>query len=96
MYLAILKNFQWKVTIWLNFMDIALFQYYSCTCKVRVSNWKSESMQNWSISVFSVRPTLGKIETTPQIGDTLEKVCENTILNHKCKYQERYVTKIIM
>ena len=54
----------------------------------RVSNRKSESMQNQSISEFSVRSTLGKMETTPQIGNTLEKVCENAILNHKRKYQK--------
>ena len=40
----------------------------------RVSNRKSKRMQNQSISVFSVRSTLGKMETTPQIGDTFEKV----------------------
>ena len=37
----------------------------------RVSNRKSESMQNQSTSVFSSRSTLGKIETTPQIGEAL-------------------------
>ncbi len=54
----------------------------------RVSNRKSESMQNQSISVFSVRSTLGMIETTLQISETLEKVCENALLNHKYKYQK--------
>ena len=44
-------------------------------------------MQNQSTSVFSVRSTLGKIETTLQIGDALEKLCENAILNHKRKYK---------
>ena len=51
-------------------------------------------MQNQSTLVFSVRSTLGKIETTPQIGEALEKVRENAILNHKCKYKKNgYVTK---
>ena len=49
----------------------------------RVTNLKSEGMQNQPTSVFSVRSTLGKIETMPQIGETLEKVCEIAILNHK-------------
>ena len=48
----------------------------------RVSNPKSESMQNEFISVFSGRSTVGKIETTPQIGEALEKVRTNAILNH--------------
>ena len=47
-------------------------------------------MQNEFISVASCRPTLGKIESTPQIGYALVKVCENATLNHKRKY---YVTK---
>ena len=51
----------------------------------RVSSLKSESMHNQSTSVFSVRSTLGKIETMPQIGKT---VCENAILHHKCKYEK--------
>ena len=37
---------------------------------------------------FQIGPPLGKMETTLQIGDTLKKVCENAILNHKCKYQK--------
>ena len=37
----------------------------------RVSNRKGQSMQNEFISVVSSRPTLGKIETTPQIGYVL-------------------------
>ena len=37
----------------------------------RVSNRKSRSMLNEFISVVSSRPTLGKIETTPQIGYAL-------------------------
>ena len=54
----------------------------------RVTNLKSEGMQNQSTSVFSVRSTLGKIETTPEIGETLEKVCKIAILNHKQKYKK--------
>ena len=45
--------------------------------------------------MFSVRSTLGKIETTLQIGEILEKAYENAILNHKRKYQKWYVTKIM-
>ena len=45
-------------------------------------------MQNQSTLVFSVRSTLGKIETTPQIGKILEKVCENAMLDHKRKYKK--------
>ena len=33
--------------------------------------------------------TLGKIETTPQIGYALGKVRDNAILNHTCKYKKR-------
>ena len=43
---------------------------------VRVTTLKSEDMQNQSTLVFSVRSTLGKIETTPQIGEALEKLGE--------------------
>ena len=59
---------------------------------VQPKKWKYAKLIHLSISV---RSTLGKIETTPQIGDTLEKVCKNTILNHKCKRQEWYMTKIM-
>ena len=59
----------------------------------RVSNRINESMQNQSTSVFSSRSTLGKIETTLQIGETLEKVRANAILNHTHKYKYGYVTK---
>ena len=55
----------------------------------RVSNPKSESMQNKFISVFLSRSTLGKIETTPQIGEALEKVHANAILNHERKYKKK-------
>ena len=55
---------------------------------VRVSNRNSRSMQNEFISVFSCRPTLGKIETTPQIGYALGKVHENAKLNHQHKYKK--------
>ena len=44
--------------------------------KYRVTTLKSEDMQNQSTLVFSVRSTLGKIETTPQIGEALEKLGE--------------------
>ena len=60
----------------------------------RVSNPKSEGMQN-EFSVFSSRSTLGKIETTPQIGEALERVGANAILNHERKYKKGYVTKIM-
>ena len=51
-------------------------------------------MQNKFVSVVSSRPTLGKIETTLQIGYALGKVREKTILNHKPKYKKNgYVTK---
>ena len=50
-------------------------------------------MQNEFISVVSSRPTLGKIESTPQIGYALGKVCVNAILNYKRKYKNGYVTK---
>ena len=45
-------------------------------------------MQNEFDSVVSSRPTLGKIETTPQIGYALEKAREKAILNHKPKYKK--------
>ena len=60
-----------------------------------MSNPKSESMQNEFFSVFSSRSTLGKIETTPQIGEALERVGANAILNHEHKYKKGYVTKIM-
>ena len=50
-------------------------------------------MQNEFVSVVSSRPTLGKIETTPQIGYALGKVRKKAILNHKPKYKNGYVTK---
>ena len=50
-------------------------------------------MQNELVSVVSSRPTLGKIETTLQIGYALGNVCEKAILNHKPKYKKLYVTK---
>ena len=40
-------------------------------------------MQNEFFSVFSSRSTLDMMETTPQIGEAPNKVCANTILNHK-------------
>ena len=46
--------------------------------------------------MFSVRSTLGKIETTPQLGETFKKVCENAILSRKCTHQKWYVTKIML
>ena len=63
--------------------------------KYRVSNPKSESIQNKFISVFLSRSTLGMTETTPQIGEALEKVCANAILYHKRKYKKDYVTKMM-
>ena len=45
-------------------------------------------MQNEFVSVVSSRPTLGKIETTLQIGYALGKVREMAILNHKPKYKK--------
>ena len=54
----------------------------------RVSNRKGQSMQNEFFSVVSSRPTLGKIETTLQIGYALGKVREKAILNHKPKYKK--------
>ena len=41
---------------------------------------KVESMQNEFVYVVSSRPTLCKIETTPQIGYALGKVRDNAIL----------------
>ena len=61
----------------------------------RVSNPKSESMQNKFISVFLSRSILGMTETPPQIGEALEKVYANAILYHKHKYKKDYVTKIM-
>ena len=61
-----------------------------------MSNRKGQSMQNEFVSVVSSRPTLGKIETTLQIGYALGKVREKAILNHKPKYTEKkngHVTK---
>ena len=54
----------------------------------RVNTLKSEDMQTNPLLVFSVRSTLGKIEPTLQIGKALEKLRENTILNHKRKYKK--------
>ena len=51
----------------------------------RVSNRKSQSMQNEFVLVVSSRPTL---ETTLQIGYALGKVREKVILNHKPKYKK--------
>ena len=51
----------------------------------RMPNRKNVSMQN--LEVMS-RPTLGKMETAPQIGEDLERVSTNTILNHECKYKQ--------
>ena len=55
----------------------------------RVSNPNSESMQNKFISVFLSRSTLGMTETASLIGEALEKVCANAILNHKRKSKKR-------
>ena len=48
-------------------------------------------MQNESVSVVSSRPTLGKIETTLQIGYALGKVREKLIISPSTK--NGYVTK---
>ena len=45
-------------------------------------------MKNEFVSVVSSRLTLGKIETTPQIGYAPGKVREKAILNHKPKYKK--------
>ena len=45
-------------------------------------------MQNEFVSVVSSRPTLGKIETTLQIGYAFGKVREKAILNNKPKYKK--------
>ena len=50
-------------------------------------------MQIQSASMFFSRSTLGKIEITLQIGEILEKVRANAILNHTHKYKYGYVTK---
>ena len=50
-------------------------------------------MQDEFVLVISSRPTLGKIETTLQIGYALGKVREKAILNHKPKYKKWLVTK---
>ena len=44
--------------------------------KDRVTTLKIEDMQNQSMLVFSIRSTLGKIETILQIGEALEKLCK--------------------
>ena len=54
--------------------------------KCRVSNRKGLSMQSKFVLVLSNRSTLGKIETTLQIGYALRKVREKAILNHKPNY----------
>ena len=51
-----------------------------CEMCCRVSNRKGRSMQNEFVSVVSSRPTLGRIETTPQIGYALGKVHEKAII----------------
>ena len=55
---------------------------------IRVSNRRGRRMQNEFVSVVSSRPTLGKIETTLQIGYAFGKVREKAILNHKPKYKK--------
>ena len=53
-------------------------------------------MQNQFTSVlkiFLVRPTLGKIETTLQIGKALETVRENTILTLRGQAREEQISK---
>ena len=50
-------------------------------------------MQIQSASMFFSRSTLGKIETTLQIGEALEKVRDNTILIISASTKNSYVTK---
>ena len=61
---------------------------YTYTRIARVSNRKCRSMKNEFVSVVSSRPTLGKIETTQQIGYAPGKVREKAILSHKAKYKK--------
>ena len=37
---------------------------------------------------FLVRSTRSSIEIKLKMGETLEKICENAILNHKCNYKK--------
>ena len=48
-------------------------------------------MQNEFVSVVSSRTTLGKIETTSQIGYVLGKVREMAVLNHKTQVQKKWL-----
>ena len=64
------------------------FSYGAITKTHRVTNLKGGSIQNQSTLVLSVRSTLGKIETTLQIGKILDKFSEIAILNHKRKYKK--------
>ena len=61
-------------------------------CEARVSNRKG---QNKFVSEVSSRPTLGKIETTPQIGYALGKVRGKAILYQAQVQKNGYVTKIM-
>ena len=74
----------------LGLIPVLFTSSYACG---RVSNRKSESMQNQSTSVFSSRSTLSKIETTPQISKALEKVRDNAILIISASAKNSYVTK---
>ena len=49
-------------------------------------------MKNEFVSVVSSRLTLGKIETTPQIGYAPGKVREKAILNHKPAQVQKMAT----
>ena len=79
------------LNIW--FWHIQLSWWMILVLLDRVSNRKSESMQNQSTSVFLSRSTLGKIETIPQIGEALEKVRDNAILIISASTKNSYVTK---
>ena len=57
----------------------------------RVSNRKSESIQNIFISACSSRSTLGKIKIMLHIGEPLEKVGENAILNHIIRENQKWL-----
>ena len=67
------------------------FLYYAIMWGVQPKKWKYANPIRFD--VFFSRSTLGKIETTLQIGETLKKVRTNAILNHTHKYKYGYVTK---
>ena len=62
-------------------------------CSLGCPTEKVEVCKSNPLRCFFSRSTLGKIETTLQIGETLEKVRAYAILNHTHKYKYDYVTK---